>query len=82
MLDAQARAIGVMSFKLQGTEGLNFVVPINYARGLLSSTESYGLAELLKRLEAAPKDVFASTTSKFPARWKSLVSGVPSRLSG
>jgi hypothetical protein len=42
---------------------------------LLSSTESYGLGELSKRLDAAPKDVFSSTTSKFPTRWKSLASG-------
>jgi serine protease Do len=36
LLNVKGEVIGVLSFKLKGTENLNFVIPINYARGLLS----------------------------------------------
>lgn len=75
LLDASGRVIGVLSFKLRGTESLNFVVPINYARGLLTTTDSMTLVDLSQRLETTP-DLFAE---KAPAptrsRWKSLASG-------
>ena len=36
MVDAEGKVIGVLTFKLRESENLNFVVPINYARGLLA----------------------------------------------
>jgi hypothetical protein len=75
LLDQSGRVIGVLSFKLRGTESLNFVIPINYARGLLKSTESFGLDEFAKRLSASSADLFVSAQSQFPSRWKSLASG-------
>lgn len=67
--------IGILSFKLRGAENLNFVIPINYARGLLASTESFGLEDFAKRVLGASADLFAPAQSPFPRRWKSLSSG-------
>ncbi len=75
LLDSSGKVIGVLSFKLRGSEGLNFVIPANYARGLLVSTESFDIAELAKRLSGASTDLFSGGTPQFPARWKSLSSG-------
>lgn len=75
LVDSTGKVIGVLSFKLRGTENLNFVVPINYARGLLASTESFDLKELAVRMSGSSSDLFAATRQSFPQRWKSLVSG-------
>lgn len=75
LLDRNGKVIGVLSFKLRGTESLNFVIPINYARGLLTSTELYGLDELSKRLAISTPDLFVTSQSQFPTHWKSLASG-------
>ena len=61
LLDGRGRAVGILSFKLRGTESLNFVIPINYARGLLTSTESFGIEELAKRLSANDDDLFTAS---------------------
>jgi hypothetical protein len=37
LVNNKGQAIGVVSFKLRSAEGLNFAVPINYVRGLLSN---------------------------------------------
>jgi len=78
MVDAEGKVIGVLTFKLSESENLNFVVPINYARGLLSLTSSYSLADLRQELGAV-EDVFKADetgeTETFPSRWKSLSSG-------
>ena len=60
---------------LKGTENLNFVVPINYARGLLNTSELLTLPQLTTRLQAASSDLFGTLKPSFPARWKSLTSG-------
>jgi serine protease Do len=72
LLDESGRAIGILTFKIRGAENLNFVVPINYVRGLLADTTTLTLDELRNRLTG-----IASTLSKpgLPSRWKSLVSG-------
>lgn len=75
LLNSGGKAIGVLSFKLRGTESLNFVIPINYARGLLASAESFGIEDLPKRLAAGGTDLFAPGKTQFPVRWKSLASG-------
>jgi S1-C subfamily serine protease len=73
LLNGQGQVIGVLSFKLKGAESLNFVIPINYARGLASSSESIPLAELPKRLGQTTK-LFDETESALPVVWKSLSS--------
>jgi hypothetical protein len=75
LLNATGKAVGVLSFKLSGGESLNFVIPINYVKGLLSATESFGLDELAKRLSTASNDLFTVTKPQFPSRWKSLSTG-------
>ena len=78
MVDAEGKVIGVLTFKLRESENLNFVVPINYARGLLGLTHSYSLADLRQELGAI-EDVFekdeTEETETLPTRWKSFPPG-------
>jgi len=74
LVNASGEVIGVLSFKLRGTENLNFVVPINYARGLIASTASYDLKEFAVRLSGSSSSLFEPAKQDFPKRWKSLVS--------
>lgn len=72
LLDAQGRAVGVLTFKARGTENLNFVLPINYVRGLLVGGETLTLEQL--RTEVGKQPVVFGRQG-YPARWKSLASG-------
>lgn len=74
MLNVKGEVIGVVSFKLRGAENLNFAVPINYVRGLLSSKDLIPLDQIKNRLSQDP-DIFQEKSNSFPQRWKSLVSG-------
>ena len=76
MINSNGEAVGVLSFKIGNSENLNFVVPINYARGLLALPGSYTLSEVREELVGFG-DVFEKTeeSSEFPTRWKSLASG-------
>lgn len=74
LVNSNAEVIGILQFKLQGRENLNFAVPINYAKGLLTSRESLNLAQLNSRLGEAV-DLFAPTPATIPSRWLSLQSG-------
>jgi S1-C subfamily serine protease len=59
LLDGQGKAVGVLSFKLRGAESLNFCIPINYARGMLTmSTGSLSLDELAQKL-GKTEDLFS-----------------------
>jgi hypothetical protein len=47
----KGQAVGVASFKLRSTEGLNFAIPINYVRGLLKNLhEPITLSQMRKSL--------------------------------
>lgn len=70
LINGKGQVVGVFSFKLRGTENLNFVIPINYARGLLRSTDAISLDELRARLGKTFHE--DSRTPVFPHRWKSL----------
>jgi hypothetical protein len=76
MLNEKGEAVGVVAFKLaEGqAEGLNFAAPINYARGLLPTSDTFPLAELDSRL-GKTSSLFSRGESAFPKRWKSLASG-------
>lgn len=53
LVNGKGEAIGVVSFKLRSSEGLNFAIPINYVSGLLSEThEPMSLAQMRTRLTA------------------------------
>jgi hypothetical protein len=75
LINSQGQVIGVIASKLRSSEGLNFAVPINYLRGLMTSTDKpIELAELRAALSNAPMNAF-STTEPFPTVWKSMTSG-------
>lgn len=76
LMNSRGQAVGMIDFKLRGTENLNFALPINYIRGLLSNPPSpMTLDEMRARISGA-SDVFSTKNSTgFPARWKSLRSG-------
>lgn len=77
LLDAQGRVIGVLSFKLEETEGLNFAVPANYARGLLASQDSLTLEAFAARTQGSV-NLFSKNEDaapSFPKRWKQNIGG-------
>ncbi|MGH9628171.1 MAG: S1C family serine protease, partial [Bryobacteraceae bacterium] len=79
LINARGEAIGIVTAKLRGSEGLNFAVPINYVRGMLNGPqESSSLDELRSSLASTAPDVFTSTG--YPSLWKSLSSGAVRRL--
>jgi hypothetical protein len=52
LLNRTGQVVGVVSFKLRSAEGLNFALPINYARALLDrSDDPIALDEMRKRLK-------------------------------
>ena len=74
-MTSDGKAIGVITSKLRGTESLNFAVPINYLRGLLSSLQTpMDLKALHLALSASGGDVFKDSLA-FPSDWKSMMSG-------
>ena len=74
LLNDRAQAIGIVTSKLRGSEGLNFAVPINYVRGMLENLQKpLSLDELRASLASARSDVFKSYG--FPTLWKSLSTG-------
>lgn len=75
LLNDRGQVIGVVTWKLRGSEGLNFAVPINYLRGMLEDLHKpLSLAELRMNLSSVKTDVFKSS-SDYPAFWKSLTAG-------
>jgi hypothetical protein len=73
LVNRQSEVIGIVTFKIRGTENLNFAIPVNYLRGLMESpAPAITLDELRSRVSNAP-DVFKS--EDFPTHWKSLESG-------
>lgn len=73
LVNRRGEVIGIITFKIGGSENLNFAMPVNYLRGLMESPLSaMTLEELRLKLSNAP-DVFKS--GDFPTHWKSLISG-------
>lgn len=73
LIDSSGNVLGILTFKLTAGESLNFVVPINYAKGLLTVDEKIPLRELSGHLIGITE--FSSSAPSFPKRWKSLASG-------
>jgi S1-C subfamily serine protease len=74
LVNRQAEVIGIITFKIRGSENLNFAIPINYLRGLVDSpAAAMSLDELRVKLSSSSSDIFKSDS--FPTRWKSLQSG-------
>ncbi len=80
LVNAQGRAIGIVTAKLSTSEGLNFAVPINYLRGLMTITgKTMNLSELRSTLEVTPSTSLQDTPS-MPTLWKSMVTGSRMRV--
>lgn len=74
LVNKKGDVVGVIRYKIGGTENLNFAVPINYVRGLLDGPlTAMSLDELRAKL-ANKTDVFQKGEA-FPPRWKSLATG-------
>src|ERR1022692_2586888 len=72
LVNSKGQSIGVVSFKLSSSEGLNFAIPINYVRGLLNNLhEPIGLDQLRRSLigTASVDQENSSTTPKEPPNW-------------
>jgi hypothetical protein len=74
LVNKKAEVVGIIRYKIGGTENLNFAIPINYLRGMMDAPlTGVSLDELRAKL-ANKTDVFQQSES-FPNRWRSLVSG-------
>ena len=74
LLNDRGQAIGIVTFKLRESEGLNFAVPINYVRGMLGNLRNPMNLEQLKASLTATKPDPAKSTA-YAALWKSLSTG-------
>jgi hypothetical protein len=73
LLNAAGQVIGVLDFKLRGSENLNFALPINYIRGMVGEIKtSITLAELQNQIGKNPDLFKANNSPKYPSRWKSI----------
>jgi len=73
LFNLRGQVIGVLNFKLRGAENLNFALPINYVRGMMSSAQNpMSLDEMRAKLSGGT-DVFKS--GGYPTKWKSLTTG-------
>jgi hypothetical protein len=66
MFNEYAELIGIVCYKLEKGENINFALPINYYRGLISTRPAMTLAELALKLRAtvaAPTQSATSTSS-------------------
>ena len=70
LINSKGEVIGIVSFKLKGAENLNFVVPINYARGLLDEKTSFTLKEFNEKVAASAVASPESGSKAFPKMWK------------
>ena len=84
ILNASGELIGILSFKVVGGENLNFGIPVNYARGMLDSRESFPIAQLESRIAEVPLKAASQLQTAKPSDisgdWKSLTSGATRRV--
>jgi hypothetical protein len=67
LIDSKGNVVGVLSLKLRGA-----VIPINYARGMLSMKESYTLDEFASKIRKTPELFGSKQTVSFPKRWRDV----------
>ncbi|MGA2791896.1 MAG: S1C family serine protease [Terriglobia bacterium] len=79
ILNANGELVAMLSFKIVGGENLNFGIPVNYARGMLDTHESFPLSDLAGRIgvgSVKPLSQLAEATpTDVSGEWKSLLSG-------
>jgi len=66
--------VGIIRYKIGGTENLNFAVPVNYLRGMQEAPLTPMSLDELRAKRAKKTDVFQQSDS-LPTRWKSLPTG-------
>lgn len=76
VFDERGEVIGVATLIIEGGQNLNFAVPVNYLRPLLSAPKRETLAELATRLGAAP-GAGPQIQREIPVFDGSLVAGCP-----
>lgn len=70
LVNSKGQAIGVVSFKLRSSEGLNFAIPINYVSGLLNELhEPKSLDQMRTSLNAVSSDKPSSPSLKETLGW-------------
>ena len=75
LIDKNGDVIGVVTFKIRGGENLNFAIPINYVRALLSFEELMSLDELALALGKSSVSLFVeSEDDSLTGTWLSLTS--------
>ncbi len=75
LINGKGQVIGVVTAKLRGSDGLNFAVPVNYVRGLMTSLgKPLNLDGLRAAVKNLPSDAFKDAPS-FPTNWKSIGNG-------
>lgn len=66
MLNERGEVVGILTFRFKAGESLNFVVPVNYARGLLLLDESLSLHQLAARLPSSTSGTPATASTSRP----------------
>jgi len=79
VVDRRGEVIGITVLKLTKGESLNFAIPVNYARGMLSFQLEKGLTRLVPS-ENSLGNLFADGSRRIPSRWKSLTSGAVKKV--
>jgi hypothetical protein len=73
LVNQKAEVVGIIRYKIGGTENLNFAIPVNYLRGMMDAPLAPMPLDEVRAKLAKKTDVFQKSEA-FPARWKSLVS--------
>ena len=77
MFNELGELIGIVSSKLSNGENLNFGIPVNYMRGLLSSQSRMTLAELAAKLRRTPTATQRPPSRRRPRRQASALPRSP-----
>jgi len=78
LVNRHGEVIGIVTFKLRGSENLNFAIPVNYLHGLMENPTSAMTLSQLRTNLSGTSDVFK--TDDFPAQWKSLTNGITATI--
>jgi hypothetical protein len=73
LVNSVAQAVGVVSFKLRSAEGLNFAIPINYVRSLLSNLhEPMTLNQMRSSMTIVPEQLTNGPSLTETLNWLKL----------
>jgi hypothetical protein len=75
LFDETGRLVAITTFAVQGGENLNFAIPINYARGMMSTEPRMTLAELSRSLRTEPAAAATPAKPSIPRLNKVYMNG-------